>query len=64
MFSEQRDNNIRMAAVAKEVGGSIEIVNLPEVGIKGNTHFMMMEKNNAEIADYIEIWLKRRGLVE
>jgi pimeloyl-ACP methyl ester carboxylesterase len=64
MFSEQRDNNIRMAAVAKEVGGSIEIVNLPDVGIKGNTHFMMMEKNNAEIADYIEGWLIRRGLAE
>jgi hypothetical protein len=64
MFSEQREHNIRMAAMAKEAGGSIEIVNLPEVGIKGNTHFMMMEKNNAEIADYVEHWLERRGLAE
>src|SRR5215472_5502798 len=62
MFSEQRENNVRMAALAKEVGGSVEIVNLPEIGIKGNTHFMMMEKNNAAIADVIEGWLKRRGL--
>jgi dienelactone hydrolase len=64
MFSEQRENNIRMAALAKAAGGSVEIVNLPEIGIKGNTHFMMMEKNNAEIADVIEGWLKRRGLTE
>jgi hypothetical protein len=53
-----------MAALAKTAGGSIDIVNLPEVGIKGNTHFMMMEKNNAEIADVIQKWLVGKGLVD
>jgi pimeloyl-ACP methyl ester carboxylesterase len=64
MFSGQRENNIKMAALAKEAGGSIEIVNLPEVGIKGNTHFMMMEKNNGEIADLIQKWFAGKGLVD
>ena len=64
MFSGQRENNIKMAALAKAAGGSVEIVNLPEIGIRGNTHFMMMEKNNAEIADVIQKWLVGKGLVD
>ena len=64
MFSGQRDSNIKMAALAKAAGGSIEIVNLPDIGIKGNTHFMMMEKNNGAIADVINDWLARQGLYD
>ena len=64
MFSGQRENNIKMAALAKAAGGSVEIVNLPDLGIRGNTHFMMMEKNNAEIADVIQKWLVGKGLAD
>jgi pimeloyl-ACP methyl ester carboxylesterase len=64
MFSGQRENNIKMAALAKAAGGSVEIVNLPDLGIRGNTHFMMMEKNNAQIADVINEWLVKRGLYD
>jgi hypothetical protein len=62
MFSGQRENNIKMAALAKAAGGSIDIVNLPDLGMRGNTHFMMMEKNNAQIAGVINEWLVKRGL--
>jgi len=44
MFSAQLANNRKMAELAKAAGGSIEIVSLPELGIKGNSHFPMMEK--------------------
>jgi hypothetical protein len=64
MFSGQRENNIKMAELAKAAGGSIEIVSLPDLGIRGNTHFMMMEKNNAQIADVINEWLVKRGLYD
>ena len=64
MFSGQRENNIKMAALAKAAGGSVEIVNLPELGIRGNSHFMMMEKNNAEVAEVIQKWLIAKGLVD
>lgn len=43
-------------------GGDVTIVVLPEVGIKGNTHFMMTDTNNKEVADYIEQWIKAKGL--
>ncbi len=63
-FSEQRETNMKMAALAKAAGGSIEIINLPERGIKGNTHMMMMDRNNAEVADVIQQWLVAKGLVD
>jgi hypothetical protein len=42
----------------------VDVVNLPEIGIKGNSHMLMMDKNNAEIADVIHKWLAGKGLVD
>ncbi len=49
-------------AVMQKYGGDVEIVMLPEVGIKGNTHFMMSDLNNKQVADHIEQWLKSKKL--
>lgn len=38
-------------------GGNAVVVHLPEIGIKGNTHFLFADLNNAEIADHMENWL-------
>jgi hypothetical protein len=35
---------------------------LPEVGIKGNTHFLMSDLNNVKIANMISDWLKEKEL--
>ena len=32
-------------------GGDVAVVHLPEIGIRGNTHFPMSDLNNAQIAD-------------
>ena len=48
----------------KAAGGSAEWINLPDIGIKGNSHMLMQDKNNAEIADVIQKWLAGKGLVE
>ena len=37
-------------------------INLPEIGIKGNSHMMMQDKNNAQIAEVIQKWLVGKGL--
>jgi pimeloyl-ACP methyl ester carboxylesterase len=63
-FSEQRAANVKMAALAKTAGGGIDIINLPDRGIKGNTHMMMMDKNNNVVAGVIQDWLAAKGLVE
>ena len=43
-------------------GGDVTVVHLPELGIKGNTHFPFADLNNIEIADLMSEWLKEKGL--
>ncbi len=45
-------------------GGDVTLVHLPEIGIKGNTHFPFSDLNNVEIADLMSEWLKEKGLDE
>ena len=63
-WSKIRQGGVDYAAVLKSAGGSIDVVDLPDVGIKGNSHMMMMDKNNAEIADLIQKWLLDKGLAQ
>ncbi len=43
-------------------GGNVTVVHLPEIGIKGNTHFPFSDLNNIEIADLMSAWLKEKRL--
>ncbi len=43
-------------------GGDVTVVHLPEIGIKGNTHFPFSDLNNVEIADLMSEWLNEKGL--
>lgn len=43
-------------------GGDVTVVQLPEIGIKGNTHFPFSDLNNVEIADLMSEWLKEKDL--
>ncbi len=43
-------------------GGDATLVHLPDIGIKGNSHFLMAEKNNQEIAGILASWLHDKGL--
>jgi hypothetical protein len=43
-------------------GGDATVVHLPEIGIKGNTHFPFSDLNNLEIADLMSKWLEEKGL--
>jgi pimeloyl-ACP methyl ester carboxylesterase len=48
----------------KAAGGSFEMIMLPDVGIKGNSHMLMQDKNNAEIAEVIQTWLVAKRMVD
>jgi hypothetical protein len=48
----------------RAAGGKVDVVNLPDVGIKGNSHMLMMDKNNAQVADLINKWLTDKGLAD
>jgi hypothetical protein len=43
-------------------GGDVTVVHLPEVGIRGNTHFPFSDLNNIEIADLMSKFLEKKGL--
>ena len=38
-------------------GGNATFVELPKIGIYGNTHFLMQDLNNTQLADLLEQWL-------
>jgi len=43
-------------------GGDATVVHLPEIGIRGNTHFPFSDLNNVAIADQVSKFLSRKGL--
>lgn len=43
-------------------GGKATLVELPKIGIKGNTHFLMSEKNNDVLANHLDKWLRENKL--
>ena len=57
-----RDGAIAFAEQYNADGGDATVIDLPKIGITGNSHFMFQELNNQEIADHIEAWLNERGL--
>jgi pimeloyl-ACP methyl ester carboxylesterase len=45
------------AARIKAAGGQVDIMHTPELGIRGNTHMLMQDRNNLEIGDIILKWI-------
>ncbi|MBB3014128.1 alpha/beta hydrolase [Cupriavidus alkaliphilus] len=43
-------------------GGDAQLVHLPQVGIRGNTHFLMSDLNNVQIADLVSKFLSEKRL--
>ncbi len=43
-------------------GGQVSVVHLPEIGIRGNTHFPFSDLNNVEIADQVSKFLAEKKL--
>ena len=63
-WPKMRQGDLDFADAVRAAGGSVDVVNLPEIGIKGNSHMLMMDKNNSVTADLIHKWLVSKGLVE
>ena len=43
----------------KSAGGEAEMMYLPKLGLKGNSHMLMQDKNNLQVADLIRAWLDK-----
>lgn len=57
-----RARGLEFYAKLRAAGGSVELVNLPERGIRGNSHLMMMDRNNDVVAGVVQDWLAAKGL--
>jgi len=57
-----RANGVKFAGEISRAGGHVDIVDLPAAGIHGNSHMMMMDRNNLQVAGLIQQWLAKQGL--
>jgi hypothetical protein len=54
---KRREGCVRAADLIKSAGGRASVVLLPDIGIRGNSHMLMMERNNVQIADVLRGWI-------
>jgi pimeloyl-ACP methyl ester carboxylesterase len=54
---DRRNGCIATTDALRQAGGTAKFLLLPEQGIRGNSHMMMMDKNNLQIADLIIGWI-------
>ncbi len=57
-----KGNGTRYLDALRAGGAAVTSIDLPQLGIRGNGHLMMMDRNNTEIADIVNRWLAERGL--
>jgi pimeloyl-ACP methyl ester carboxylesterase len=43
----------------KAAGGDAELMHLPKLGIRGNSHMLMQDRNNLELADLVVTWIDK-----
>jgi hypothetical protein len=43
--------------INKQQGGRASLVRLPDLGMKGNSHMLMQDRNNLQVADFLLGWL-------
>lgn len=53
-----RDTAVEFAESYNADGGNCTVINLPDIGITGNSHFMFQELNSEEIAAHVENWIQ------
>jgi hypothetical protein len=42
----------------------VDFVSLPETGIKGNGHMLMMDTNSDQVAELVQKWMADHGLMQ
>lgn len=62
LWVEAKANAIDFVDAINSRGGNATLQSLPDIGIRGNTHFAMSDLNNVEIADLLCRYLNEHGL--
>lgn len=56
-WTESFENCKKIIAQLKAAGGDATMLHLPEAGLRGNSHLMMYDKNNLQVADLLLKWI-------
>jgi pimeloyl-ACP methyl ester carboxylesterase len=54
---KRREACVQAAGFVRTAGGRGSVLMLPDAGMRGNSHMLMMDKNNLEIADVLQKWI-------
>jgi pimeloyl-ACP methyl ester carboxylesterase len=57
LWRQSFDDSLRYIDRVNAAGGRASMLHLPGVGIRGNSHLLMQDTNNLEIADRILAWI-------
>ena len=58
-WQRMRQTCYDFAKAYTEAGLMAEVIDLPKVGFTGNDHFIFEDTNSAEVAAFVEDWLKK-----
>lgn len=56
-----RQNGLTFYKAIEAAGGKVEVIDLPVIGIRGNSHMIPMDTNSDVVAGLIQDWLARRS---
>jgi predicted esterase len=54
----------KFEAALRAQGGVVDRIDLPKAGHRGNSHMMMMDRNSDQIAQLVQDWMKKQGLMK
>jgi pimeloyl-ACP methyl ester carboxylesterase len=63
-WSTIRGNEAKFTQAIEAAGGAVKVIDLPKAGLRGNSHMIMMDRNNMAVAALIQQWLVERGLYQ
>jgi pimeloyl-ACP methyl ester carboxylesterase len=61
-WSKIRQGGVDYAAGLQSAGGHVDVVDLPDRGMRGNSHMIMMDRNSDAVAGLVQKWLMEREL--
>lgn len=54
------EESLKFAEIINKAGGEVKVLRLQDIGMKGNSHMLMQDLNNLEIADMVMEWIESK----
>ena len=64
LWQSYRANVEKYLDAVRKAGGSVDVIDLPTLNIRGNSHMLIIDRNSDQIAQLILDWTRKQRLVE